>query len=192
MTQAGPTSFPLTVLLESWKAGDSQAFQVVSEFVYAELRRLAQLHMRGERGSHTLQPTALVNDALIKLDNSDIEFANRAHFYAIASRTMRQLLVDHARHANRQKRGGDALRVTLSTQAAETGSPDLDILDLDRALTKLGEREPRKADIVELYYFAGLTIPGIAECMDISERSVHRHLRLAKAWLRRELSTAIA
>ncbi len=192
MTRAATRVFPLTVLLDSWKAGDAGAFQMVSEFVYDELRRLAQSHMRGERESHTLQPTALVNDALIKLDNSDIEFANRAHFYAIASRTMRQLLVDHARHVGRQKRGGDAQRVTLSTQVAGADGPKLDILDLDRALSRLGERDPRKADIVELHYFAGLTMPAIADCLGMSERSVHRDLRLAKAWLRRELSSEIA
>ncbi len=177
----------VTQLLFDWRRGDEAAFEKLVPAVYQELRRLAAYHMRGERGEHTLQPTALVNEAFLKLVGMDVDWTDRAHFIAVASRQMRRLLVDHARAKRRSKRDG-GVRVTLDDSVGNLGSESVDMVDVDQAITALKELDERKAKLVELHYFGGLTYKELAEVTEVSEATVHRELRLAKAWLRRELS----
>jgi len=177
----------VTKLLSDWRQGDEAAFEKLVPAVYQELLRLAGYHMRAERGEHTLQPTALVNEAFLKLVGMDVDWSDRAHFMAVASRQMRRLLVDHARAKRRSKRDG-GVRVTLDDSVGHLGNQSVDMVDVDLAITTLKELDGRKAKLVELHYFGGLTYRELAEVTEISEATVHRELRLAKAWLRRELA----
>ncbi len=156
--------------------------------VYAELRALAGRYFRG-RGAHTLQPTALVNEVYLKLDRASTSAHDREHFFAIAARAMRQILTDHARRAHADKRGGDLQRVTLDGQVAldEATPRAIDLLELDAVLTRLAEASERQARIVELRFFAGLSVPEVALALDCSARTVEREWRFARAWLRRAL-----
>lgn len=170
------------------KDGSSESLDEVVLLVYDELRRLAAHYLRGERGNHTLQPTALVNEAYLCLaKQDDVRWQNRAHFLAIAANTMRRVLVDHARERGAAKRGGDRRRVTLRSSIA-LDDQDVDILSLDEALRKLASFDPAGARVVELRFFGGLTIEETGEAMGASPATVKRIWTAAKAWLYRELS----
>lgn len=154
--------------------------------VYDELRRLARIRMRDERAGHTLEPTAVVHEAYARLVDLELSWQNRAHFYCMAARTMRRVLVEHARKRRAAKRGGGP-RVTLHDDQAVSPPPAIDILALDQALETLRRQEERPSQVVELHYFAGLTLREIAEVLGVSEATVDRDLRFARAWLRRRL-----
>lgn len=158
------------------------------EKAYADLRALAATALQQERGGHTLQPTALVHEVYLKLADQDrAAWVDRLHFIRVASSQIRRILVDHARTRGRQKRGGDLVRVTLSEDMPGV-EPDVDILDLDRALNRLNVRAPEDRALVELKFFGGLTEPEIAQVLDINERTVRRRWTFVRAWLHRELS----
>ena len=157
--------------------------------VYAQLCKLAEKHLRRERGDHTLHPAALVNEVYLKFDRQhDLDIKGRTHFLALSSKAMRQVLVDHARQRKTLKRGGDALMVTLDEAAIMDDGRAQDVLDLHRALEKLAELDPLEASIVEMRFFAGLTEVEIARELDLSERTVRNQWNHAKAWLRSELA----
>ncbi len=182
----------VTRLLRRWSAGDSEAFDELMEQIYDELHVIAGQCFRRERPEHTLQPTALLHEAVLRLMELDeLDWHDRSHFFAVAARMMRRILVDHARQHRRQKRGGDADRVSLSeaeSMAVRGKRPDLD--ELDAALERLEARDPRKAQIVELRFFAGLKVDEVAEALEVSKRTVEADWTHARAWLRRELSQA--
>lgn len=181
----------VTDLLEGWRSGDDGALQELTPLVYGELRRLAGRHMRAERSDHTLQATALVNEAFVRLLGADVSWQNRAHFYAVAARQMRRILTDYAKARCREKRGGGRRATPLQdTQVAADVSAAANIVDIDDALLRLSELDERKSDVLVLHYFGGLTYEEIAEALRISAATVHRELRLGKAWLRNELAEA--
>ena len=177
----------VTQLLLSWREGDEDSFEALLPLVYAELRRIAGKFMRSERSGHTLQPTALVHEAYMRLVNADVSWADRTHFFAVAARAMRRILLDHAKGKNRQKRGGGALHVPLEDVAGVGADPSDTLIAMDEALDRLAEQDERKAKLVELHFFGGLTYDEMAGAMGISPATVHRDLRLAKAWLQNEL-----
>jgi RNA polymerase sigma factor (TIGR02999 family) len=180
----------VTQLLEDWRAGDKEALGELTPLVYEELRRLARRHMRSERQNHTLQATALVNEAFIRMAGMDVPWADRAHFYAVASRLMRRILVDHAKaHRSNKRGGGDAPSPLDDDGLADERAMPADILMIDEALARLEHFDARKSDIVVLYFFGGLTYDETAEALGISAATVHRELRLGKAWLLNELET---
>lgn len=172
-----------TELLAAWSEGDPSAGDRLVAVLYDELRRLAGRAMRKERPDHTLQPTALVNEAYLRLVRAEVSYRDRTHFYAIAARVMRQVLVDHARRKGRQKRGGDVARVTLEEGFVAGDGPEPDLLALDEALEELASHQPRKARVIELFYFGGLTAEEVAEVVEVSVATVNRDLRMARAWL---------
>jgi RNA polymerase sigma factor (TIGR02999 family) len=181
----------VTQLLSRWRDGDPAALDSLVPLVYAELRRMAARHLRRERPQHTLQPTALVHEAFVKLvDQRDVRWQNRAHFYGIAAQAMRRILVDHARGRAAEKRGGDLNRVPLEDDVKSGLDDRTDILDLDDALTRLAAFDPDQVRLVELRYFGGLTIEETAEVLGWSTGSVKREWTTAKAWLHRELTGA--
>jgi RNA polymerase sigma factor (TIGR02999 family) len=180
----------ITLLLNQWVDGDQAALSSVTPLVYEELRKMAQRIFSRESAAHTLQPTALVHEAYEKLIDVDAQWQNRAHFYALAARMMRRLLVNHANSRRAQKRGGEALKVTLHEELHGGKSPDEDVLDLDAALAELGANDERKSTVLELHYFGGLTHEQIAVALNISESTVRRELRVAKIWLKKSLSAA--
>jgi RNA polymerase sigma factor (TIGR02999 family) len=179
----------ITALLQQWSSGDRAAAEEVLPLVYNELRRIAALQLRQERSEHTLQATAIVHEAYLRLsEESSLRWPSRAHFYAFAAHLIRRILVDHARNRNRLKRGGDLQRITVAEieAMADSGeSPDL--VALDDALTTLETLDPRKAAVVELRFFAGLSIEETAAQLGVSPKTVSREWRLAKAWLFNEL-----
>lgn len=160
--------------------------------IYEELRDLAAQRLRAERPDHTLQATALVHEAYARLVDVEIDFDSRAHFFALAARTMRRILVDHARSRSREKRGGDQQRVTLGDDVIGVDTAPDQLLDLDEALNRLAEQDPRKARVVELHFFGGLTYAETAAALEISEATVDRDLRMAKAWLATELDPDVS
>lgn len=179
----------ITQLLLAWSKGDDDALGTLAPLVEAELQRLARHYLRGERPGHTLQPTALVNEAYLRLfDWRNVSWQNRAHFMGIAASMMRRILVDHARSHRFQKRGGNAIKVSLD--ATQVGSPerDPDLVALDEALTRLAELDRRKSQVVELRFFGGLSVEEAAEFLKISSRTVKREWSLAQAWLHCELT----
>lgn len=176
----------VTRLLLDWSNGDKAALDELMPAVYDELRHLAAHYLNRERSNHTLQPTALVHEAYLKLvDESRVDWQNRAHFFAAAARMMRHILVDHARAHNAAKRGGGNLKVTLNEAVAAFATPDLDLLALDDALNELSELDPQQSRVVELRYFGGLSIEDTAAVLGISPATVKRDWMTAKAWLRR-------
>jgi RNA polymerase sigma factor (TIGR02999 family) len=182
----------VTAALLAWRRGDPASGDRLLELVYPELHRIAEREMRREREGHTLQPTAVVHEAYLKLvDQKRVEWRNRAHFLGVAARAMRRLLVDHARGRSRDKRGGDARRLDLESAADDTGlstpPPSVDILALDQALDRLAALDPGQAELVELRFFGGLTIEEAAEALGISTATVGRDFRSARAFLAREL-----
>lgn len=183
---------PVTVLLEELQQGVPGAAEALIPAVYAELRKLAANYMRSERASHTLQPTALVHEAFLKLvDQRDQNWQNRSHFFGIAAQLMRRILLDHARRRSAQRRGGGH-RVTLQDGMALAGAPQLDLLELNSALDRLAALDPRQAKVVELKFFAGLEIEEIAAVTGTSPATVKRDWVMAKAWLSRELKGGTA
>lgn len=178
----------ITRILQDWQRGDEHAAERLIPLVYAELRALAARHMRAERPGHTLQPTALVNEAFLRLvDQRETPWQSRAHFLAIGSQMMRRILVDHARRQRATKRDG-GVQVTLLPSAAVEEPRPLDLLLVDDALTRLAALDARQARIVELRFFGGLDNAETAEVLDISIATVKRDWVLAKAWLQRELA----
>jgi RNA polymerase sigma factor (TIGR02999 family) len=182
-----PTAHTVTLLLRRCGAGDGAALAQVVPLVYEELRRLARIHMGRERPGHTLQPTALVHEAYARLVAADLDLQDRVHFFAVASSAMRRILVDHARARASLKRGGGALRVTLDEDLLASGRGS-DIVEIDAALERLAAVDVRKARIVELHYFGGLSYDEIARVLGVSAATVDRDLRFAKAWLKDQLS----
>jgi len=181
----------ITQLLLQWRRGDPAALEQLMPLVYEELRRLARQCMRGERPGHTLQTTALVNEAYLRLVNSScVQWQDRAHFFAIASQLMRRVLVDEARKRRNLKRGGEYTRVNIEAVEASSEPRDIDLLALDRALDALSEFAPRKGKVVELRFFGGLSIEETALVLGISTDIVKREWRTAKLWLLQELSQA--
>jgi RNA polymerase sigma factor (TIGR02999 family) len=180
------TSATVTTLLRDWRSGDKRALEELTPLIYDDLRRVAARHLQSERSGHTLQATALVNEAFVRLAEADLSFEDRAHFFSVAARTMRHILTDYGRARRAQKRGGGVSPVTLHEDFVG-GDGDTDIVDIDDALTRLGEIDGRKSDILVLHFFGGMTIEETAEALDISTATVDRDLRFAKAWLANEL-----
>lgn len=183
-----PEQANVTRLLRAWSDGDADALDALTPLVYEELRRLARRTFRGERAGHTLQPTALVNEAFVRLAGSDVAWQDRKHFYALAARMMRRILVSHATARSASKRGGGEIRVTLDESAVGGAVPDDRLLDLDAAVSRLATLDPRQADLVELNVFSGLTFEEMASVTGLSTSTIDRELRLAKAWIKRELT----
>lgn len=182
-----------TVLLEQWRAGDESARERLLTLLQGEMRGIARRLMRKERRGHTLQPTAVVNEACLRLlGSSDPPSRSRGDFLGLVARVMRQVLVDHSRRRDADKRGGDWQRVSLQADraVADPGEALVDALDLDAALTKLADLSPRQAQVVELRYFAGLSIPEAAEVLGLSAATVKGEWGVARAWLRRELGSS--
>ncbi len=177
----------LTGLIKQWQAGDDAALQELMPLVYEEMQRLARRQMRGEASSHTLQATALVNEAFVRLADIRIDYQDSAHFMAMASKTMRRVLVDHARKKKSAKRGGNERNLTLDENMIGTTDSSA-ILDLDVALNKLAEVDERLASSVELVFFGGLTYDEAAASQGISKTSLFDDLQLAKAWLKNHMS----
>jgi RNA polymerase sigma factor (TIGR02999 family) len=184
-----PTSHEITQLLLAWSEGDKQALDRLVPLVYDELRRLAQNYMRKERAGQTLQTTALIHEAYLRLIDADrVQWRNRAHFFGIAARLMRQILVARARERGCQKRGGGAERVSLDEAMVIDERLDEDLVALDEALGELSQFDARMAQVVEMRFFGGSTEEEIAAALDVSTKTVRRDWRLARSWLRRKLS----
>lgn len=179
----------VTFLLTRAASGNRQAANELMQIVYDELRRLASGFLSNERPNHTLQPTALVHEAFLRLvDVPRITELDGAHFRAIAAETMRRVLVDHARAHRAQKRGGDVKKITLDEPVAEGGEPAVDVLAIEEALTNLAAVDPHLARVVELRFFGGLTVDEVAAVLERSKRAIEEDWSLARAWLKRELS----
>ena len=179
----------VTQLLKDWSGGDQAAADKLMPLVYEELRRLAHNYMRHEKPGHTLQTSALVNEAYVRLvDQSRIQWESRAHFFGIAARLMRQILVDQARRRNFAKRGGGAVRVSLNDATAIAQEQSASVMALDEALRTLEQTDPRKSRIVELRFFGGMSIEETAAALKISPGTVMREWTFARAWLRNEMS----
>jgi len=182
------SSHQITELLVAWSEGDRTALEALTPLVHAELRRLAHRYMGRERAGHTLQTTALVNEAYLRLiDWKNVRWQNRAHFFGVSAQLMRRILVDYARERQYLKRGGGALQVSLSEAAAFTLEHSSDLIALDEALTALSKVDRRKEQVVELRFFGGLSVEEAAEVLQVSAETVMRDWRLAKVWLLREL-----
>jgi RNA polymerase sigma factor (TIGR02999 family) len=178
----------ITQLLIDWGKGDQAALETLMPLVYSELRRLASHYLRRERAEHTLQPTALVIEAYLKLvDQRNARWQNRAHFFGIAAQLMRRILVDHARQRQAVKRGGVEQQRLSITSAQAIVKPEIDLLALNEALEELAEMDPQQSRIVELKFFGGLSIEETAEVVGISHATVERDWKMARAWLRRQL-----
>ena len=179
----------VTAILQELRNGNPKAADRLLPLVYEELRARAGAHFRHQGADHTLQPTALVHEAYLKLiDQTEIEWKDRAHFLALAATAMRQVLIDHARAKNAEKRGGAWKRVTLQGQGSAAGIGELDVIALDEALQKLENIDSRQARVVELRFYAGLSVSDAAEVIGVSARTVELDWKMAKAWLSRELS----
>lgn len=183
-----PAELDVTLALERVRRGDTSAVELLLPQVYDQLRAIAARQLSGERPDHTLQATALVHEAYLKLvRQTQVEWQGRAHFFAVASSAMRRILVDHARTVNADKRGGGSRRVDLAEAEALLQRRSVDVFALDQAMTRLAETEPQAARVVEMRFFGGATEVEIAEVLGISDRTVRRHWVFARAWLFREL-----
>ena len=183
------TSVEITRLLKAWGSGDGGALEKLTPLVHDELRRLARNYMRRERQGHTLQATALVNEAYLRLvDIGTVNWQDRAHFFAISAKIMRRILMNAARARGAEKRGGPAPRVNLDDVPAVAADKSSELVALDDALQELAKIDPRRAQVVELRFFGGLSVEETGEVMKISPQTVMRDWQLAKAWMRRELS----
>ena len=181
----------ITQLLIDWHNGSPEAMDKLMPMVESELRRIAANYMRRERPDHTLQTSALVNEAYLKLiDQTKVRWENRSHFFALASQLMRRILLDHARAQHRAKRGGHAVHVNLEDVPVISPEKSEDLIALDEALKRLEEFDPRKSKIVEMRFFGGLSVNEVAEVLGIAPVTVMLHWRLAKAWLQKEVRTA--
>jgi RNA polymerase sigma factor (TIGR02999 family) len=186
-----PTPDEITQLLQAWSAGDKTALDKLMPLVYDDLRRLARRHMAGEREGHTLQATALANEAYIRLVNSKkASFKDRAHFFAVCARLIRQILVDAARSRRALKRGADVRIVELDEAMAAAAGPLVDLLALDDALNALNAFDQRKGQVLEMRIFGGLSVEEAAGVLQISSDTVTRDMQMATVWLRREMSRA--
>ena len=184
-------SSAVTQLLVSWRGGDTTALNQILPLVYKELRRIALNHLRRERSDHTLQPTALVHEAYLRLvDQTRVDWKNSAQFFGLASTMMRRILVNHAKNREAAKRGGGAIKVPLDAARDSAEQRDVTLLALDEALDHLATRDQRKGRIVELKFFGGLTTKEIAEVLRVSIATVENDWRMARAWLYRELADA--
>jgi RNA polymerase sigma factor (TIGR02999 family) len=184
-----PDGQDVTRLLKAWSAGDQAALDQLMPVVYAEVRKLAQSYLRRERPDHTLQPTALVNEAYLRLvDQRDVDWNSRSHFFGIAAQIMRRVLVDHARARNAEKRGSGVVPVAFDEALDVAAARQLDLVALDDALQTLGALDARQARVVELRFFAGLSVEETADVMGLSPATVKREWMAARLWLKRELS----
>lgn len=182
-------STPVTTLLVRWREGDRQALEELMPLVYEELRRLARHYLRQERSDHTLQSTALVHEAYLRLAGGNApNWQNRAHFFGVAAHIMRQILVEHARGRDAAKRGGNVCKLALDDAVAPLQQIDVDVVALDRALTELSELDAQQGRIVELRFFGGLTIEDTSEVLGISPATVKRDWVTARAWLYRAMT----
>lgn len=189
MTTPSPSKEDVTQLLVAWGNGNQAALDKLMPLVHEELRRLAHNYMRRERPGHTLQTSALVDEAYLKLiDQKNVHWQNRAHFFAISAQLMRRILVDHARSHHYAKRGGGARKVSLDEAMIVSREPGAHLIALDEALTSLADIDRRKSEIVEMRFFAGLSVEETAEALKLSPRTVMREWSMAKAWLYRTLS----
>jgi RNA polymerase sigma-70 factor (ECF subfamily) len=178
----------VTLMLRNAQAGDRGALDELFPIIYKELRRIAAHQLSNERSDHTLQPTALVHEAYIRLiDQHSVDWKNRAHFFSIAAETMRRILVNHAIQRNAQKRGSGATHIELDEAISFQDQRELDLVALDDALKNLEEFDPTQAKIVELRFFGGLTVEETAQVMDVSESTIKREWRMAKSWLKTKL-----
>lgn len=183
-----PEPDQVTALLDAWCRGDHEALAALVPFVHAELRRMAARQLRRERGDHTLQPTALVNEAFLRLAGQRrVQWQNRAHFFGVAACVMRRVLVDHARRRNAWRRGGGPVRVELTEATRISDAPDLDLIALDAALDALAAQDARQARVVELRFFGGLTVEETAEVLEVAPSTVKLDWQMARAWLLRQL-----
>jgi len=187
MMQA-PANF--TQLLTEWRSGHPQALERLTPLVYDELRRLARSYMRAERGSHTLQATAVVHEAFLRLVQANVTVQDRAHFFALASRLMRRVLVDHAKSRSRVKRNAGVREILAQDDPRASMSMEVDVIVLDAALENLMQLDPRLAQVIELHYFGGMTYEEIAVSSGSSAATVHRDIRLARAWLLSQIGDA--
>jgi RNA polymerase sigma factor (TIGR02999 family) len=179
----------ITDLLVSYGRGDKESLDKLMPVVYDELRRQAARYLRREQAGHTLQTTALIHEAYVRLvDQRNVQWQNRAHFFGIAAQMMRRILVDHARTKKRAKRGGSDIRVSLDDATVAVKGQDLDVVAVDEALTRLEKIDEQQSRVVELRFFSGLTVEETAEVMGISPATVKREWSMARAWLHRELS----
>ena len=179
----------VTQVLLDWNRADGNAAERLIPLVYDELRRLARQYLQRERSDHTLQATGLVHEAYLRLvDQSSVTWQNRAHFFGVAAQAMRRILVDHARSHRAEKRGGDREKLEFDEELLPSGERAVDLIALDDALRELERLDSRQSQIVELRFFGGLTNEEIGEALDISPRTIKREWRLAKAWLRRQIS----
>ena len=178
----------ITHLLKVWSDGDERALERLTPLVYEELRQQAARYLRRERRGHTMQTTALINEAYLRLiDAQNVRWQGRAHFFAIAGNLMRRILVDHARRRDAEKRGGSQIRLTLDPDLTVAKQSDIDLLTIDDALTRLSAIDPQQAQVVELRFFSGLSVEETAAALGISTRTVKRDWSVARAWLRREI-----
>jgi RNA polymerase sigma factor (TIGR02999 family) len=184
-----PEQSPESLLLERWRDGDDDALDELTPLVYNELLRLARRAFREEQSGHTLQATALVNEAYLQLIRVSVDWKGKAHFYALAARMMRRILVNHANARTAKKRGGDALRVTFVESEIASDDAGRDVMDLDRGLAALAAEDARKAGLLELHYFAGMSYREAGEVLGVSEATAKRDLRFGKAWMRRYLAS---
>jgi RNA polymerase sigma-70 factor (ECF subfamily) len=179
----------ITQMLVAWSQGNAAAFEKLAPLVSDELHRLARRYMARERLGHTLQTTALVNEAYVRLiDGTRVDWQNRTHFFAVSAQVMRRILVDFARSHQNLKHGGNARQITFDEAAVISAEPDANLIALDQALNALSALDPRQSEVVELRFFGGLTLEEIAETLKISVATVRRDWTMARAWLRRELS----
>lgn len=176
-------------MLRAWRQGDRAAFDQIAPLIHEELRRLAAFHLHGERPGHTFSPTDLVSEAYLRLAGGKLELNDRAHFFAIASYNIRQILVDHARKRGARKRGAGERPVELEEGLVAVDRP-WELVELDDALLELAKQDERKAKVIELYYFGGLKQEEIADVLDVHVNTVGRELRFSEAWLRRFMSAA--
>lgn len=191
-----PPGGDVTQLLQRWSTGDRNALDDLIPLVYAELRKIAEGYFSRERSTHTLQPTALIHEAWMRMARQDRPtFEHRRQFYALAAQMMRRILVDHARAARADKRGGDHIRTSIDTALGRSlgveAPPLVDLLTLDRALTKLAAVSPRQARVIELRYFAGLGVEDLAEILEVSPATISRDQRVAEAWLGQAMSGGV-
>jgi RNA polymerase sigma factor (TIGR02999 family) len=183
-----PSTYEITGLLVAWGNGDQEALDKLTPLVYQELHRLAEHYMKGEHPGHTLQTTALVNEVYLRLiDWKNVRWQNRAHFFGVSAQLMRHILVKFARDRLAAKRGGPALQVSLSEVANAPSAQNLDLVALDDALNALAALDPRQSQVIEMRFFAGLSIEETAEALKVSPATVRRDWSMARAWLRREL-----
>lgn len=184
-----PARHQITELLAEWREGNQSALDELYPLVYDELHRLARRYMSRERKGHTLQTTALINEAYVRMvDQKNVNWANRSHFFAISAQIMRRILIDHARRHAYAKRGGGAQQVSLEEVAALVPEQGRELMRLDEALKSLAERDPRRSQVVELRYFGGLNNEEIAGVLQVSENTVTRDWNMARAWLYQQLS----